>query len=114
VKLLNRPGELATGAESRLGERRESNINYGYCCTEAVTNSSILIFGVAEAGRQRKFLDLLPRRRGDLIRPICRFRPRRRALLFRSTGRAEFDSWRFSSPRYSATKPVMVLQPASP
>jgi hypothetical protein len=56
VKLAHRPGELGRAA-SRLGDAG-ININYGYCGTEAVTNASILIFGVADAGKAAKVLEL--------------------------------------------------------
>ena len=38
-------------AASRLGDAG-ININYGYCGTEAVTNASILIFGVAASNAE--------------------------------------------------------------
>jgi hypothetical protein len=56
VKLNHRPGELARAA-SRLGDAG-ININYGYCGAEAVTNAPILIFGVADAGKAAKVLEL--------------------------------------------------------
>jgi hypothetical protein len=56
VKLAHRPGELGRAA-SRLGDAG-ININYGYCGTEAETNASILIFGVADAGKAAKVLEL--------------------------------------------------------
>ena len=56
VKLAHRPGELGRAA-SRLGDAG-ININYGYCGTEAMTNASILIFGVADAGKAAKVLEL--------------------------------------------------------
>jgi hypothetical protein len=55
VRLANRPGELGRAA-SRLGEAG-ININYGYCGNEAVTNASMLIFGVADAGKAAKVLE---------------------------------------------------------
>jgi hypothetical protein len=55
VKLAHRPGELGRVA-SRLGEAG-ININYGYCGAEPATNSSILIFGVADAGKAAKVLE---------------------------------------------------------
>lgn len=55
VKLPHRPGELGRAA-SRLGEAG-INIKYGYCGTEAGTNASILIFGVADAGKAAKVLE---------------------------------------------------------
>ena len=56
IKLAHRPGELGRAA-SRLGDAG-ININYGYCGTDAVTNSSMLIFGVADAGKAAKALEL--------------------------------------------------------
>jgi hypothetical protein len=56
VKLAHRPGELGRVA-SRLGDAG-ININYGYCGTDAVTNFSMLIFGVADAGKAAKVLEL--------------------------------------------------------
>ena len=56
VNLAHRPGELARAA-SRLGDAG-ININHGYCGTEAATNSSMLIFGVADAGKAAKVLEL--------------------------------------------------------
>jgi len=56
IKLAHRPGELGRAA-SRLGDAG-ININYGYCGTDAVTNSSMLIFGVADAGKAAKVLEL--------------------------------------------------------
>ena len=56
MKLAHRPGELGRVA-SRLGDAG-ININYGYCGTETVTNASILIFGVADAGKAAKVLEL--------------------------------------------------------
>src|SRR6266853_1293207 len=56
VNMAHRPGELGR-ASSRLGDAG-ININYGYCGTEAVTNASILIFGVADAGKAVKVLEL--------------------------------------------------------
>jgi hypothetical protein len=55
VKLAHRPGELARAA-ARLGDAG-ININYGYCGTEATTNASMLIFGVADAGKAAKVLE---------------------------------------------------------
>ena len=55
LKLPNRPGELARSA-SQLGEA-DININYAYCGIEATTNSPLVIFGVADAGRAVKILD---------------------------------------------------------
>jgi hypothetical protein len=56
VKLMHRPGELARAA-GRLGDAG-ININYGYCGAEAMTNAPILIFGVADAGKAAKVLEL--------------------------------------------------------
>jgi hypothetical protein len=56
VKLAHLPGELARAA-SRLGDAG-ININYGYGGAEAVTNAPILIFGVADAGKAAKVLEL--------------------------------------------------------
>jgi hypothetical protein len=56
VKLAHRPGELARAA-SRLGDAG-INIDYGYCGAEPATNSPILIFGVADAGKAAKVLEL--------------------------------------------------------
>jgi hypothetical protein len=56
VKLAHRPGELARAA-SRLGDAG-INIDYGYCGTEAVTNASMLVFGVADAAKAAKVLEL--------------------------------------------------------
>jgi hypothetical protein len=55
VKLAHRPGELGRAA-SRLGESG-ININYGYCGTEANTNATFLIFGVAEVGKAVTILE---------------------------------------------------------
>ena len=55
VTLTHRPGALARAA-SRLGDAG-ININYGYCGAEAVTNSAILIFGVADTGKAAKVLE---------------------------------------------------------
>ncbi|HKZ80780.1 MAG TPA: ACT domain-containing protein [Pyrinomonadaceae bacterium] len=55
VKLPNRPGELARAA-SQLGEA-DININYAYSGIEPTTNSPVIIFGVADAGRAVKILD---------------------------------------------------------
>jgi hypothetical protein len=56
VKLAHRPGELGRVA-SRLGDAG-INIDYGYCGAEPVTNSPILIFGVADAGKAAKVVEL--------------------------------------------------------
>ena len=55
VKLAHRSGELGRAA-SRLGEAG-ININYGYCGTEANTNATFLIFGVAEVGKAVTILE---------------------------------------------------------
>ncbi len=55
VKLAHRPGELGRAA-ARLGDAG-ININYGYCGAEGVTNSAMLIFGVADAGKAAKVLE---------------------------------------------------------
>src|SRR5712692_5453844 len=55
VMLANRPGELARIA-SRLGDKG-ININYGYSGAEPGANASILILGVAEAGKAVKLLE---------------------------------------------------------
>ena len=49
VRLAHRPGELARAA-SRLGEAG-ININYGYSGSEPKSDGTLLIFGVAEAGK---------------------------------------------------------------
>jgi len=66
VKLAHRPGELGR-ATSRLGDPR-INLNYGYCRTEAVTNASILILVVADAGGSEGPCAGSRCRRGDSIR----------------------------------------------
>ena len=55
VKLAHRPGELGR-ASSRLGDAG-ININYGYCGTDANTNATFLIFGVADVGKALKILE---------------------------------------------------------
>jgi len=55
AKLAHRPGELGRAA-SRLGDAG-ININYGYCGTDPNTNSTFLIFGVAEVGKAVKILE---------------------------------------------------------
>ena len=55
VKLAHRPGELGRAA-SQLGDAG-ININYGYCGTEANSNATFLIFGVAEVGKAMKILE---------------------------------------------------------
>ena len=56
VRLAHRPGELARAA-SRLGDAG-ININHAYCGAEPGTNASILIFGVTDAGKAAKVLEL--------------------------------------------------------
>ena len=55
VRLANQPGELARAA-ARLGEAK-ININYVYSGLESGTNTPILIFGVADAGRAANILE---------------------------------------------------------
>ncbi len=55
VKLPHRPGELAR-ATARLGEAN-INITHAYCGVEPGTNSPLLIFGVADAGKAAAILD---------------------------------------------------------
>lgn len=55
VILDNRPGELAR-VGSRPGEKG-ININYGYSGAEPSTNVSVLILGVADAGKTTKLLE---------------------------------------------------------
>ena len=55
VKLIHRPGELARAA-SRLGEAG-INIDYGYCGVDPSTNASMLLLGVADAGKAAKVLE---------------------------------------------------------
>ena len=55
AKFANRPGELARAA-SQLGEAN-INIDHAYCGLDPGTNTPLLIFGVAEAGRAAKILD---------------------------------------------------------
>ena len=55
VKVTHRPGELARAA-SRLSNAA-ININYGYCGVEAATNTSMLIFGVADVEKAAKVLE---------------------------------------------------------
>jgi len=55
TKFPHRPGELARAA-SQLGEAN-INIDHAYCGLDPGTNTSFLIFGVAEAGRAAKILD---------------------------------------------------------
>jgi len=55
IKLTHRPGELARAA-ARLGENK-ININYAYSGLEAVTNTPLAFFGVAEVGRAATLLE---------------------------------------------------------
>jgi hypothetical protein len=55
VTLTHRPGELARAA-ARLGEAG-ININYGYCGVDPSTNATMLLFGVADAGKAAKVLE---------------------------------------------------------
>jgi len=55
IKLTHRPGELARAA-ARLGENK-ININYAYSGLEAVTNTPLVFFGVAEVGRAATLLE---------------------------------------------------------
>lgn len=55
AKLAHRPGELARAA-LRLGEA-SININYIYSGIEAGTNTPLVIFGVADAGKAASILD---------------------------------------------------------
>ena len=55
VTLTHRPGELARAA-IRLGEAG-ININYGYCGVDPSTNTTMLLLGVADAGKAAKVLE---------------------------------------------------------
>jgi hypothetical protein len=55
VTLSHRPGELARVA-ARLGEAG-INIDYGYCGVDPSTNSTMLLLGVADAGKAAKVLE---------------------------------------------------------
>jgi hypothetical protein len=55
VTLTHRPGELARAA-ARLGEAG-INIDYGYCGLDPSTNATILLLGVADAGKASKVLE---------------------------------------------------------
>jgi hypothetical protein len=55
VTLSHRPGELARIA-ARLGEAG-INIDYGYCGVDPSTNSTMLLLGVADAGKAAKILE---------------------------------------------------------
>jgi hypothetical protein len=55
VTLSHRPGELARAA-TRLGEAG-INIDYGYCGVDPNTNATMLLLGVADAGKAAKVLE---------------------------------------------------------
>jgi hypothetical protein len=55
VTLTNRPGELARAA-ARLGDAG-INIDYGYCGIDPSTNATMLLLGVANAGKAAKVLE---------------------------------------------------------
>ena len=55
LTLSHRPGELARAA-TRLGEAG-INIDYGYCGVDPSTNTSMLLLGVADAGKAAKVLE---------------------------------------------------------
>ena len=55
VTLSHRPGELAR-ISARLGEAG-INIDYGYCGVDPSTNSTMLLLGVANAGKAAKVLE---------------------------------------------------------
>jgi hypothetical protein len=55
VTLTHRPGELARAA-ARLGEAG-INIDYGYCGVDPSTNATVLLLGVADAGKAAKVLE---------------------------------------------------------
>ena len=55
VLLTHRPGELARTA-TRLGEAG-INIDYGYCGVDPSTNATMLLLGVADAGKASKVLE---------------------------------------------------------
>ena len=55
VTLTHRPGELAHAA-SRLGEAG-INIDYGYCGVDPSTSGTMLLLGVADAGKAAKVLE---------------------------------------------------------
>jgi hypothetical protein len=55
VTLTHRPGELARAA-ARLGEAA-INIDYGYCGVDPSTNATMLLLGVADAGKAAKVLE---------------------------------------------------------
>jgi hypothetical protein len=55
VTLSHRPGELARAA-TRLGEAG-INIDYGYCGVDPSTSATMLLLGVADAGKAVKVLE---------------------------------------------------------
>ncbi len=55
VTLTHRPGELARAA-TRLGEAG-INIDYAYCGVDPGTNATMLLLGVADAGKAAKVLE---------------------------------------------------------
>ena len=55
VTLTHRPGELARAA-ARLGDAG-INIDYGYCGVDPSTNATMLLLGVADAGKAAKVLE---------------------------------------------------------
>jgi hypothetical protein len=55
VTLTHRPGELARAA-ARLGDTG-INIDYAYCGVDPSTNATMLLFGVADAGKAAKVLE---------------------------------------------------------
>lgn len=55
VTLSHRPGELARAA-ARLGQAG-INIDYGYCGVDPGTNATMLLLGVADAGKAAKVLE---------------------------------------------------------
>jgi hypothetical protein len=55
VTLTHRPGELARAA-ARLGEAG-INIDYGYCGVDPSTNATMLLLGIADAGKAAKVLE---------------------------------------------------------
>jgi hypothetical protein len=55
VTLTHRPGELARAAK-RLGQAG-INIDYGYCGVDPSTNATMLLLGVADAGKAATILE---------------------------------------------------------
>jgi len=55
VTLAHRPGELARAA-ARLGDAG-INIDYAYCGVDPSTNATMLLLGVADAGKAAKVLE---------------------------------------------------------